>query len=127
MDPRWPFTLALAGMLLVVGCAPSERSAAATDEAARATLESALVAWQQGSTPARLRVAEPSITVGDSAFSAGHRLDAFNIQPNPMDDGRNYRFTVLLTTTDPNTGESAETETAYEVCLEPVVTISRIE
>jgi hypothetical protein len=117
----------LLAVVCLSGCGPAERSANASGEAAKQAVETMLKAWQDGSTPARLRTSEPSITVGDSAFSGGHKLDSYEILPDPMDDGRNYRFTVRLTTTDPTSGETTETETAYEVGMEPVVSISRIE
>lgn len=77
---------------------------------ARATLEAALTAWQEGKPHGTLEDHSPVISVGDFRWREGNKLQSFTILEETPGDGPVW-FTVTLRFRDP----SAEITVKYAV------------
>jgi hypothetical protein len=96
---------------------------AATEEAARAALASALDAWKAGRNAEDMRIHSPEVVVGDRDWKQGRRLVAYEIGQGKF-DGKNLRVPVTVTLAVPPRG-NRKFVVSYIVGTQPVVTIFR--
>jgi len=104
MDPVAKASLALGwGLLLVLvpGCGRklSHADYVPTKEKARAALEAALTAWQNGRPPGKIEGVSPAVQAVDSVWQAGQKLAGFTILDEESGDGP-QRFSVRLNLKD---------------------------
>lgn len=97
--------LALAcSALAFSGCAKisgSSTTAAISESTAREALTAALDAWKGGQKPGQVASQKPSLQVVDSKWSAGQKLDSYEVvSTETLDDGT-VRFTLKLNLKSP--------------------------
>jgi hypothetical protein len=105
MRPTLRFTIAapLALLALAAGCGPragGKTEYTPTAQTARQALETALNAWQEGKTLAKLAADVPNAHVVDSAWSKGEKLGGFEIVGENLAEG-SQQFDVRLTMKTP--------------------------
>jgi hypothetical protein len=93
---------------------------------AKKSLVTALDAWKAAKKPADLATGEPKIIVSQPLWQANYKLDRYDIQEPPTNDGSNLHFRVKLTTTDP-AGKWEQRDVTCIVGTSPVITISMID
>jgi hypothetical protein len=116
----------LAVLLAVCGCGRgySPEAHRVDSEQARSTLESVLTGWQLGDTPQTWRQREPQVVIQDLDWTAGRKLEEFEM----LDEGEaidaNLYCRVRLKLLDPQQGEIEQTVT-YLVTTSPNLTVFR--
>ncbi len=96
--------------------------------AARAALERALAAWQEGKTAESLKSDRSPIVVSDRSWAQGERLLKYQIEPGDHQAGADHVFPVILWLDD-QTAKSKTKEkrvsTEYNVGTNPILTVVR--
>jgi hypothetical protein len=115
--------LVVVGLLLHAGGCGSGVGAA-TEEAARDALKSALDSWKSGRKAEDMRNESPEVIVGDSDWKHGRRLVGYEIAGSGSFDGKNLRVPVKLTLAHPPRGNRTVIAN-YIVGTQPVVTLFR--
>jgi hypothetical protein len=117
---RWAALLLCIPVML--GC---QKANFPTDaDLAQRSIEKMLKTWQSGGTAADLKLAQPSIIAVDDDWERKGELLAYEIQPQPFNDGVNMHFTVKLTLKSKQ-GRDVKKEMVYIVGTHPVITIFR--
>lgn len=113
-------------LVATAGCGGSGSPGVQVD-VAKTSLEKALAAWSQGKSVSSLSIDSPKIIVGDNDWESGRKLESFQFQSTPFDDGANLHVTVMLTFADDpeSTREPDTEEVTYVVGTHPIVTIFR--
>lgn len=113
-------------ILTVCGCGGgySPEANRVDPEQARDMLESVLISWQLGDTPQFWRQQDPQVVIQDVDWSAGKKLEEFEL----LDEGKaidaNLHCRVRLKLVDPQQGELEQTVT-YLVTTSPNLTVFR--
>lgn len=111
---------AIALPLMLGGCSRTARDLKLDADLARASLNEALKAWENGKHPEELA---PEIIVGDASWNAGQTLVSFEIKSaDERSDGTNLYIPVACQLRD-SKGKVTKTETIYIVGTSPVITI----
>jgi hypothetical protein len=99
-------------LLAMAGCGNGV-AASPSKEAARAALDSALKTWRDGGKPEDLSGSRPPVSVHDTAWSRGDRLESYEVLDEASDAGAGVekQFQVRLTLTKPERTE----EVTYHV------------
>jgi len=107
-------------LLWISGCGSGETAPHPLNpEAARAAVQKALLAWQEGRKPADLK---PEIVIGDTAWEQGRKLVAFEVVTSEeTTDGSNLHIRVRRTFE--NNGARIESKVTWIVGTHPVITI----
>lgn len=116
----------LTALLAISGCGGGYAPAAhrVDAEQARRTLESVLTSWQLGDTPQSWREHDPQVVIQDMDWSAGRRLEEFELLDAGEAIDANLHCRVRLTLVDPQQGEIEQTVT-YLVTTSPNLTVFR--
>lgn len=109
-------------LLTFVGCSSSPQPS--NSQTALQSLEKMLETWKTGGTAADLKTAQPSVIAVDDDWERKATLVAYQVQPNPFDDGVNLHYTVQLTLKNAK-GKEVKKEQVYVVGTNPVITIFR--
>lgn len=110
-------------LLVVAGCTGAVAEPPSAEQA-REALVTALDAWKHGDTPTDLQARQPAVHVADEDWSAGCKLQAYQILPGQNEQGASLRVKVSLSLRDAK-GKSVEKRVAYFVGTRPVITIGR--
>jgi|JI9StandDraft_1071089.scaffolds.fasta_scaffold05823_2 hypothetical protein len=109
-------------LLTFVGCSGAPRPS--NSQTALQSLEKMLETWKTGGTAADLKTGQPSVIAVDDDWERKATLIAYQVQPNPFDDGVNLHYTVQLTLKNAK-GKEVKKEQVYIVGTNPVITIFR--
>jgi len=88
---------ALACLLALAGCGPSQMQIAGTEEDAIEVLKIALDAWKSGEKPDELREESPAMYVQDEDWAGGRSLKDFKPHDEPKEFGGEWRVLATLT------------------------------
>jgi hypothetical protein len=88
---------ALACMLALAGCGPSQMQIAGTEEDALEVLTIALDAWKSGEKPDELKQESPPMYVQDEDWTGGRSLKDFKPHDAPKEFGGEWRVLAMLT------------------------------
>lgn len=105
-----------------IGC--SEPSDAVRPDVAKETLITALTAWKNGDSPPLLQERSPAIVVQDMDWTAGAKLQDFQLQGDGKAVGANLSIEVELTLVDA-AGASSQQKVWYLVGTDPALTVFR--
>jgi hypothetical protein len=109
-------------LLCAVGCG-QPAPPAADPTRARATLQVALEAWQQGESAEALKARSPAIYFNEPACKEGNRLIHFEITTEEA-NGFNWRCNVLLTVQSAD-GKPKQRKASYLIDTDPALVIVR--
>jgi hypothetical protein len=113
-------------MVSVSGCTPKPIGPTGTEDDAEELLTVALDSWKAGFDPAALQEESPAIHIADEDWQAGAILKEYKFTGNAVKYGGTWRVPALLTLSDG--GEStSEKKAAYEVTMDPAITILRAD
>src|SRR5262249_54564641 len=116
--------LALALVIVIAGCdGTTSVPEPAPEDAAKATLETALNAWQKGESVAAMKAASPSITVADPKWEKGQKLTKYEVLRRGEPSGAERVFQVKLWLSD--SGKESQESVAYRVGTQPIRTVFR--
>jgi hypothetical protein len=113
---------AVVGWVAVIGC--GRRIAPADAPVARQSLATALESWKAGDQPSKIREGSPSITMVDSAWNSGQKLESFEVVGPDVESGVNLTCPVKLVLKD-TAGKQSTVQVKYVVGTSPVITIGR--
>jgi hypothetical protein len=113
------------GLLILAGCGEGTPAPAAADEnEARKTLDSALTAWLKGETVDAMKKASPSIIVADHKWERSDKLTKFEVEGPGKPLGAARAFQVKLWLTDAK-GKKTQDVAEYKVGTDPIYTVAR--
>lgn len=110
-------------VVIAGGCGQDARSLPLDPTAARKSLDTALTAWKSGATQDSLKSREPSIIVGDWAWSNGYKLASYKV----LDEkalGPNLNCSVELVLAGPQS-RTLKQKATYTVTTNPAITVIR--
>jgi hypothetical protein len=119
-----PMLLILSLSVPTAGCSGTSGNDAVRPDVAKETLIAALTAWMAGELPESLKTRSPAIVVQDMDWSAGHKLQDFELQGEGKSVGANLSIEVQLTLVDTE-GKSSQQEVWYLVGTDPALTVFR--
>jgi len=88
---------ALACLLALAGCGPSQMKIAGSENDAIEVLKIALDAWKSGEKPDDLQAESPPMYVQDEDWAQGRSLKDFKPHDQPKEFGGEWRVTAMLT------------------------------
>jgi hypothetical protein len=121
---RIPAYAGLLAMLLAAGLSGCSAPKPDDPDQARATLTTALDAWQSGRTIDEVTNGSPAIVVSDPAWKNGFKLSRYQIAEKTSAAGLDLKFPVALRLQDPK-GKDVEEKVNYTVSVQPTRTVLR--
>lgn len=106
------------------GCSGSATSDPVRPDVAKDTLVSALNSWKEGKTAESLRKESTEIVVQDVDWTAGAKLNGYELMDDGEEIGANLSIEVRLDLVDQE-GKSASKQVWYVVGTDPVLTVFR--
>lgn len=117
-----PMLIVLSVTIQGIGC--SEPADDVRPNVAKETLITALTAWKNGDSPPLLQEKSPAIVVQDMDWTAGAKLQDFQLQGDGKSVGANLSIEVELTLVDA-AGASTQQKVWYLVGTDPALTVFR--
>lgn len=109
----------------IMGCSGSATTDTVRPDVAKDTLVAALTAWKSGmEVPDLLKAQTPAIVVQDMDWSAGAKLQDFELQGDGKSVGANLSIEVQLTLVDA-AGQTTLQKVWYLVGTDPALTVFR--
>ena len=107
-----------------IGCSGLSGNDTVRPDIAKETLMTALTAWKGGAALDQMQARSPAIVVQDVDWSAGTKLQDFELQGDGKSVGANLSIEVQLTLVD-TAGKSSKQKVWYLVGTDPALTVFR--